>query len=599
MLKLAVITEVYPEFKAFLESRGYEIEEIKRKGLIAADYALQIHEYFTNSEIRCRRAWGHSKMGLWKRQLQAMVRKSKKPDLILDSLRWTPTQPLAGEEISFCFKLKNIGTASAKQLSSASFYPKLVSSEITVPVPALAVGQETEVCIPYTYKDPGRYQFRLLIDSRNSIAEINEQNNTSSSILQVDPPVVPLPGPVIPPPPQDPPAWTPKTPIPLKEPCVSTVHLTGHHDEAGPDLADYVIETFYKSCDTGCIEVTYEFPVSALKTESSDTLDQLLWEKFLPAFLQKNGLSLSECSATLLGRADKLQFNGPQDLPGNLTRIEGGFYYIKKAFGVPIRRYMKTFYRIRNNPELAYARAYYVKLKLIQVFGWEAKRIPIHVKVNQEERGSNWRGVTLRLCWPGISEEILKETEKSLYALLERTETVPKQRAIAILDTITHEKPIPDSSIADLLVEEEPKVKVVPTPPSIAPPRYYQNEDTLQVGQVLQIKNIFFLTNKAEIDTSKTQLDAILAEILDFIQRNPYAHFEIAGHTTTLCTNCLALSTQRAKLVYDELIRMGAPSVRLSYKGYGKTRPLAIPGTSIPGRRQNQRVEIKVVNLVL
>jgi outer membrane protein OmpA-like peptidoglycan-associated protein len=57
----------------------------------------------------------------------------------------------------------------------------------------------------------------------------------------------------------------------------------------------------------------------------------------------------------------------------------------------------------------------------------------------------------------------------------------------------------------------------------------------------------------------------------------------------------LALSSKRAKSIYDELIKKGIKANRLSYKGYGFTRPLEFPETSIVIQRENRRVELKIL----
>ena len=57
----------------------------------------------------------------------------------------------------------------------------------------------------------------------------------------------------------------------------------------------------------------------------------------------------------------------------------------------------------------------------------------------------------------------------------------------------------------------------------------------------------------------------------------------------------LALSTERAKNIYLELIKRGIKKSRLSYKGFGFTRPLDFPESTVNIQQENRRVELKVM----
>jgi outer membrane protein OmpA-like peptidoglycan-associated protein len=77
----------------------------------------------------------------------------------------------------------------------------------------------------------------------------------------------------------------------------------------------------------------------------------------------------------------------------------------------------------------------------------------------------------------------------------------------------------------------------------------------------------------------------------------PKAKFHIEGHTDSTgseATNS-KLSEGRAAAVKNYLIANGIDGNRLTSKGYGESVPIASNKTR-SGRRQNRRVEIKVVN---
>ena len=79
---------------------------------------------------------------------------------------------------------------------------------------------------------------------------------------------------------------------------------------------------------------------------------------------------------------------------------------------------------------------------------------------------------------------------------------------------------------------------------------------------------------------------------------NPGSVIEVGGHTNGIPSHefCDQLSTERAKAVAQFLVDKGLPASRLTYKGYGKRKPVASNNTP-DGRARNQRVEIKIVRL--
>jgi len=53
------------------------------------------------------------------------------------------------------------------------------------------------------------------------------------------------------------------------------------------------------------------------------------------------------------------------------------------------------------------------------------------------------------------------------------------------------------------------------------------------------------------------------------------------------------LSAERAESVYQYLLENGISADNLSFKGYGKSDPIA-SNTTAAGRKKNQRVELKI-----
>jgi outer membrane protein OmpA-like peptidoglycan-associated protein len=88
-----------------------------------------------------------------------------------------------------------------------------------------------------------------------------------------------------------------------------------------------------------------------------------------------------------------------------------------------------------------------------------------------------------------------------------------------------------------------------------------------------------------------------MQKTLLFLAQNPGVNIEISGHTDNVGNDALnqVLSQNRAKEVYNYLLSQGVPANRLTYKGYGKSQPIA-PNTTEDGRHQNRRTEFKIIS---
>jgi len=79
------------------------------------------------------------------------------------------------------------------------------------------------------------------------------------------------------------------------------------------------------------------------------------------------------------------------------------------------------------------------------------------------------------------------------------------------------------------------------------------------------------------------------------LRKNDYKKITIKGHTDSTGTKewNSKLSRQRAKSVYDELIRAGVDASKIEYRGYSYTMPVASNKTA-EGRAANRRTEVFV-----
>lgn len=114
----------------------------------------------------------------------------------------------------------------------------------------------------------------------------------------------------------------------------------------------------------------------------------------------------------------------------------------------------------------------------------------------------------------------------------------------------------------------------------------------IKVGGLVVLNNIFFDFNRFDLlPESKVELQ----QLIQFLNSNPKISIEISGHTDNVGDDKsnLTLSENRAKTVYNYLITNEVPAIRLSYKGYGETKPVAENNTE-DGRKNNRRTEFKI-----
>jgi len=116
----------------------------------------------------------------------------------------------------------------------------------------------------------------------------------------------------------------------------------------------------------------------------------------------------------------------------------------------------------------------------------------------------------------------------------------------------------------------------------------------LEKGAVIVLKNIFFDTKKFDLrPESIAELDKVTALLND----NPNLKIEIDGYTDNvgLPKDNLLLSNNRAKAVVNYLSGKGIALSRLTYKGFGETKPVADNITE-NGKALNRRTELSVIS---
>lgn len=144
----------------------------------------------------------------------------------------------------------------------------------------------------------------------------------------------------------------------------------------------------------------------------------------------------------------------------------------------------------------------------------------------------------------------------------------------------------------------KPKASVAPAPKQVAPDHASTKAVDIHnvepaVGTRLRLDNVQFEFDKAALLPGyEKELDKLADVMTDY----PFVRAEIEGHTDDQGSDTynLKLSDDRAKAVVDYLVKKKIDDKRLTWKGYGETKPLK-PNTSEESRAVNRRVEFRVL----
>jgi outer membrane protein OmpA-like peptidoglycan-associated protein len=116
----------------------------------------------------------------------------------------------------------------------------------------------------------------------------------------------------------------------------------------------------------------------------------------------------------------------------------------------------------------------------------------------------------------------------------------------------------------------------------------------IEANASVVLKNIFFDLGKFDLKPESTiELD----NIFQLLKENPTLKIQISGHTDNIgkAADNMTLSNNRAQAVVKYLVSKGIEPVRLTFKGYGATKPVADNSTD-EGRAQNRRTELQVIS---
>lgn len=122
---------------------------------------------------------------------------------------------------------------------------------------------------------------------------------------------------------------------------------------------------------------------------------------------------------------------------------------------------------------------------------------------------------------------------------------------------------------------------------------FMQQVDAAKPGEKLKLENLNFQLNTfAIVNESRGKL----YELLIVMQQNPELSIDIQGHLCCMPTDRTNLSYQRAKAISQFLRTNGIENSRVTYQGFGSSKPIhPLPEKNEEERAANRRVEIEII----
>lgn len=121
---------------------------------------------------------------------------------------------------------------------------------------------------------------------------------------------------------------------------------------------------------------------------------------------------------------------------------------------------------------------------------------------------------------------------------------------------------------------------------------------TLRLSPILPNESLVLAGTFFDVDDYRLRPESLpeLLQLVKFMRLNPDIKIEISGHTdnTGEDEHNYRLSENRAFEVYKFLFLKHISKERMTYKGYGKDRPL-VPNDTEQGRARNRRTEIRIL----
>lgn len=163
-------------------------------------------------------------------------------------------------------------------------------------------------------------------------------------------------------------------------------------------------------------------------------------------------------------------------------------------------------------------------------------------------------------------------------------------------------RPFPKKNVPLVEAPAKEEVRTEPPKPEATRPTAKKDIADLDVGEAMAIKGLNFVGGHHILVPGS---EASLLSLLETLKKNPAMKVEIQGHVCCtggkedgldLDTGDPKLSENRARAVYNFLVKNGIDPSRLRYRGFGHSKPLVWPELTEEDMQANRRVEIMIIH---
>lgn len=125
---------------------------------------------------------------------------------------------------------------------------------------------------------------------------------------------------------------------------------------------------------------------------------------------------------------------------------------------------------------------------------------------------------------------------------------------------------------------------------------------SLKAGSTIVLENVYFPADRHVI---KPESYPALTKLVQILKDNSNLKISIEGHVCCISDNADAfdidtgepfLSVNRAKAIYDYLVKEGIEEDRLQYQGFGRSHPVIAVERNEDDAEKNRRVEIRILD---
>lgn len=186
--------------------------------------------------------------------------------------------------------------------------------------------------------------------------------------------------------------------------------------------------------------------------------------------------------------------------------------------------------------------------------------------------------------------QIKAENRKVTLYYIQPKDFVHEEQIIAKKKEVVVEKKRPIVKFPDIYVYENPDGSTVKFKIDTL---FMKKISIAKVGEKLKLESLnFFIDTFAIMPQSRS----VMYELLTVMRSCPDLKIQIQGHICCVQKDIRDLSTQRAKAIYKFLEFNGIEKSRMSFVGYGSSKPLyVLPEKTEQEREANRRVEIEII----